>query len=164
MWMNEYEIEEVRDRFNKEETPNLHEAAVKLHRLMEWTNGCSDGWPYWKLPAKAAARLMEHLHDADYQYRRGTVTDLTDAELKALLRPVKAFLTRRGEDPEKILNPPPPVYRNPLAEILSAVPDEDNPWDLTREHPDDYRDWQNEAFNGETLLGFAGWLAVKDRS
>jgi hypothetical protein len=37
----------------------------------------------------------------------------------------------------------------------------DDPWELTRQHPDDYRDWQNEAFNGETLRGFSDWLAAK---
>jgi hypothetical protein len=126
MWMNEYEVEEALARFDEEQTPNLYKGAVQLERLVAWVNSNSDGWPYWNPPARAANRLMERLHEADIENRRGReVTDLTDAELKTLLRPVKTFLTKRGEDAEKILNPPPPVYRNPLAEILSAVPDED---------------------------------------
>jgi hypothetical protein len=36
-----------------------------------------------------------------------------------------------------------------------------NPWDLTREEPDAYADWKYEVNNGDTLLGFSDWLAVK---
>jgi len=36
---------------------------------------------------------------------------------------------------------------------------ESNPWDLTREHPEAYSDWREQACNGETLKGFAEWLA-----
>ena len=33
-----------------------------------------------------------------------------------------------------------------------------NPWDLTRENPEDYSAWKEQARNGETLQGFADWL------
>lgn len=50
-------------------------------------------------------------------------------------------------------------YRNPLQELLSALPESNiHAWDLTREFPDEYTDWQYEANNGDTLLGFVDWL------
>ncbi len=35
-----------------------------------------------------------------------------------------------------------------------------NPWELTRIFPGEYSDWQEEAHNGETLLGFDEWIHV----
>jgi hypothetical protein len=32
-----------------------------------------------------------------------------------------------------------------------------DPWELTREEPDAYRDWQYEVRNGDTLRGFQSW-------
>ena len=37
----------------------------------------------------------------------------------------------------------------------------ENPWDLTREAPGSYEDWQYEVGNGDTLLGFADWFQHK---
>lgn len=97
MWMNEMDIEMALRKFDNDETPNLGRAAGILHRLMEWTNDNSDGWPYWKKPANAADTLMMVLTHAQTSYYEGTRGgDITDAELKATLRPVKSFLTRQG--------------------------------------------------------------------
>jgi len=54
-------------------------------------------------------------------------------------------------------------YRNPLQEILSAVePEPKTVWDLTRERADDYEEWQEQVYNGDTLRGFADWLHATD--
>lgn len=37
-----------------------------------------------------------------------------------------------------------------------------NPWDLTREKPDEYEEWQTQVYNGDTLLGFKTWVENKE--
>ena len=96
-WMNEYEIESAMDRFDEEEQANLLRGARVLYRLMRWTDSHSDGWAYWPKPARAATRLMNLLQAGEERDRRGDSTDATEADLKAALRPIKAFLTRQGE-------------------------------------------------------------------
>lgn len=135
MWMNEYDIEDAPLWFADEAHPKLYKAAIMLVHFKDWTNRNSDGWPYWTLPGRAAKALMERLQEAAEPIRSGRdCPDLTDGELTALMRPVRAFLTRQKADPDAVLNPPPPpVYRNPLAEILSAVEEDTQPGiELTR--------------------------------
>lgn len=97
MWMNEHEVEELPRFFDDGHTPNLATGAWILGNLMEWTNSNSDGWPYWNKPSRAAKRLMETLDLARQAQYRGTMTgDMTDAQLRAVLSPIKAFLTRQG--------------------------------------------------------------------
>lgn len=92
--MNEYEIEEALVRFNRGDTPNLGRGAFVLARLATWTNRNSDGWPYWQKPARAADRLMSLLTGAD----RFDPVDVSEADLKRAVSPIKAFLTRQGVD------------------------------------------------------------------
>lgn len=99
MWMNEWDIEEAVHRFDRAATPNLGRGAIILQRLMRWTNRNSDGWPYWRLPSNAARSLMNLLQSVD---RFGPVDDVSDADLKKALAPIKAFLTRRGVSHEAI--------------------------------------------------------------
>lgn len=94
MFLNEYEIEEMKLRLDPTDTPNLAAGAQALYLLMQWTNENSDGWPYWSLPAKAAHRLMELLQAAD----RFDPRDCSEAELRKACTPIKAFLTKRGVD------------------------------------------------------------------
>lgn len=103
-WMNEHEVERALDQFEPERrdawgetpVPNLARGARLLYSLMNWTNSCSDGWPYWRKPAAAAARLMDLLKKAEDADRAGELTDITPAQLIAAERPIKAFLTRNG--------------------------------------------------------------------
>lgn len=92
MWMNEYDIESALSRYNEHETPNLVHGVRVLYRLMNWTNDHSDGWPYWKKPANAAKSLMDLIQSVD----RFDPKDVTEAQLKSALRPIKAFLTRQN--------------------------------------------------------------------
>lgn len=98
LFMNEWEVEAGLDKYD--EDSNLMEGARTLYRLMRWTNdGRSDGWAYWPKPARAAKRLMELLQSAeDGRRRTGDYTDVTEAELSAAFRPIKAFLTRQGAE------------------------------------------------------------------
>lgn len=115
MWMNEGEVEDAADLFTRmgerqgEPMPNCVKGAEILQRLVKWTNRNSDGWPYWNAPAKAATKLMDLLHEKGLEYRRSSdvVDDITDAELKKAVVPIKTFLTKRGVDHAEILEPPP---------------------------------------------------------
>lgn len=104
-WMNQWDVEDaLRFYVATEDTfPNGAKAAEALQYLMDWTNDNSDGWPYWSKPSNAAKRLQEWLSGWRQRYTRNDTTDLTDAELSAMLRPVKAFLTRQGADWREVL-------------------------------------------------------------
>lgn len=100
MWMNEYEIENAANRYNAD-TPNLEHAARTLVKLVNWTNsGVSDGWPYWKAPGRAANKLMNLIQAQP----RWDAVDITDAELRKALTPLKSFLTRQGVDHDLIIS------------------------------------------------------------
>lgn len=103
MWMNEYDIEDALRLTATLELPVARRGAEILSRLKDWTNGNSDGWPYWGKPAKAADKLMTALQSAIDASRRGDDVDVTEAQLKTALTPIKAFLTRQGVEHSKIL-------------------------------------------------------------
>lgn len=109
-WLSEYDVEEtVRIlMMTGHETSRWMEATRVLQRLINWTNSNSDGWHSWPKPSRAAQRLQAALYDAAYEARQGRLhEDLTEAQLRTLLVPVKAFLTRQGV-PHSILDAPPP--------------------------------------------------------
>lgn len=94
---NEYDIETYLATFvdssrglQDQRLPNLARAAVNLHRLAAWTNSVSDGWAYWGKPCRSAEKLIKLLEDRRYRHDE----DITDAQLRAALTPIKAMLTR----------------------------------------------------------------------
>jgi hypothetical protein len=93
--MNEYDIEHAVNLFSND-TPNLQAAANTLYQLMQWTNQNSDGWPYWRKPTRAAAKLMDIVSEHTYAARFGEAEDITRSEFVAALTPIKSFLTRQG--------------------------------------------------------------------
>lgn len=103
MWMNEYDIEDALRLTAHFELPNARRGAEILSRLKDWTNNNSDGWPYWQKPAKAADKLMTALQSSIQASRQSDNTDMTEAQLKAALTPVKAFLTRQGVEHAEII-------------------------------------------------------------
>jgi hypothetical protein len=102
MWMNEMEIDEAAGRYRLH--PVLGPATRTLASLRDFANNNSDGWPYWRKPRQAAAKLMElverqgrheNLTDDSGRYTGESVrADATVAAYKAALTPVKAFRTR----------------------------------------------------------------------
>jgi hypothetical protein len=96
MWMNEGEIEQAVERFKTH--PVLGKGARFLSAFQDEVNQHSDGWAYWKLPARAADKLMTFLHGYLYAgmgaYPR--LPEPTDADLKKTLTPIKAFYTKHG--------------------------------------------------------------------
>ena len=89
MWMNQNEIEwAAQQKYN---CPNLQKAVNLLWRLMEAVNRQSDGWPYWKTPAQAAAKLMTLVHTA------GRHGQITNEELRKAITPIRAMVTRQNK-------------------------------------------------------------------
>lgn len=102
--MNEYDIEQALEAFDEEDQPNLIHAARVLYRLMRWTNGCSDGWPYWQVPGRASKKLQDLITEGQRANRGnyGDLTDITEAQLKAAFTPIKSMLTRQGANHSEV--------------------------------------------------------------
>ena len=102
MWMNDYDIADAYERFGADdERPNLAALARTLRYLETWTNQNSDGWSYWPKPSSAAKQCMKILDEQVRLRYRGfpeNHADITPAEARAALRPIKAFRTRYGAD------------------------------------------------------------------
>jgi hypothetical protein len=96
-FMNQWDIEDAAERFRSHEV--LGPATRTLQSLCEWANNNSDGWAYWPKPARAAAKLMEMIErDATFHWRNPSRDDVTAAEYKKCLSPIKAFRTKQGAD------------------------------------------------------------------
>lgn len=102
--MNEYEITEAWHFAGINRLHNYERGALILSHLKTWTNQNSDGWMYWAPPSKASAKLQAALEEMMRTHWRD-VQDLTEAELRKLLAPIKAFLTRRGVDHAEVFRP-----------------------------------------------------------
>ncbi len=88
LFMNEYEIQDAYNRCGSH--PVLASATETLRNLMDWTNQNSDGWAYWPKPCRAAKNLQELI--GRYEKRQ----DVTVAEYRKALVPIKSFRTRQG--------------------------------------------------------------------
>lgn len=117
-WMNRWEVAEAIEQLDADVVPNAARGARILDRLMRWTDENSDGWPYWQKPSKAAAKLMAFVKTAvDSGYHDDW--DMTEAELRSALTPIKAFLTRQKVDHSLIIDDPKPVeYQHLLSIVL----------------------------------------------
>lgn len=96
LFMNEFEVDRAVDQYvvGSDDFPNLSAAVQTLDNLVNWTNCNSDGWPYWSAPCKAAKNLQALITGVD----RFDPKDVTAAEVRKALSPVKAFRTKRGAD------------------------------------------------------------------
>ena len=116
MYMNEYEIEDAEQRYRTH--PVLGPATRTLVNLVRWTNSNSDGWPYWRKPAQAAEKLMDLIQQGQRHereaYQHPRTPDVTVAQYKAMLRPLKAFRTKQ----EKLAGP----GLRPIFEIIEPGP------------------------------------------
>lgn len=101
-YMNEWDIDRAEALYAGH--PILGPAVRTLRNLVAWTNRNSDGWAYWPKPCRAAAKLMEMIErDGTSRYAFDEVrADVSRAELRAALRPIKAFRTRQGADFEVV--------------------------------------------------------------
>lgn len=91
-FMNRWEVEAAVSMHA--DHPILGPATQTLDNLMQWTDCHSDGWAYWPKPVRAAAKLIELIEkNHPYHWPR---EEVTLAEYKAALRPIKAFRTRQN--------------------------------------------------------------------
>ena len=99
--MNRWDLRYARERFTRSTTPNRLALALVVDQLREWADDNSDGWAYWPKPARAAAKAMVLIQSttgrANIQQEEN---DITDEEMRAAARPIKAFLTRQGVSAE----------------------------------------------------------------
>lgn len=92
LFMNENEIDFAVARYAG--YPVLSKAARLLSAYRHEVNRKSDGWPYWG--HKAAAKLMALIYNAEARERSGHPADVTDAEVRRCVAPIKSFCTKRG--------------------------------------------------------------------
>ena len=97
-YWNDYDIAQQYRRCVN--SPNLLVAVQTVDRLRMWTNRNSDGWAYWPKPVRAARKAMELVDSGDHW----DFDDVTEAELKRALVPIKSFLTRHGVDHDEVLS------------------------------------------------------------
>lgn len=101
-FLNEYEVETIARRAVQDRSirPNVAQGAEILENLMVWANRNSDGWAYWPNPMRAAAKLgrMLELRAGMVRHDQRLDSDITDAELRSALAPIKSLLTRQGVD------------------------------------------------------------------
>jgi hypothetical protein len=117
VFMNEYEIERARRLYVSH--PILGPATETLSNLVAAVNVNSDGWPYWRSPARAAAKLMAIIvRDGTARYLFDEKrADVTAEEYAVALRPIRAFRTRsklRFTITEQSC---------PLIDLVSSLPD-----------------------------------------
>lgn len=95
-FMNTWEIDEAKQRLAGHLV--LGPATQTLSNLRDAADANSDGWHIWPKPARAAAKLIDLIErDGTARYRFDSErTDATESELKAALKPIKAFRTRSG--------------------------------------------------------------------
>lgn len=118
MWMNRYEITEALG-LDAEDFPVALKAARILDRLRHWADSNSDGWHSWPKPGKAADRLMVELKAAmESRYRHPYDADITEADLRRALTPIKSFLTKQGVDHSLILDDPAPAEVQHMVSVV----------------------------------------------
>lgn len=103
-YMNDYDISHAIVRFDRAGCPNRYLVARKVQALAEWADRNSDGWCYWPKPVRAANKAMALIESrTSRENTEQEMTDATDAEVRAALAPIKAFLTRHGVNHADVL-------------------------------------------------------------
>ena len=101
-YMNDFDLDYAVSRFIRASKPNRLALALVVRQMAEWTNDHSDGWAHWLPPRKAcdgAMSLIESTtHEANERQER---EDITDEQMLAAVKPIKAFLTRQKVDAER---------------------------------------------------------------
>lgn len=97
-YMNDYDLAMADQRYRRGETPNRYALVLVVAHLVEETNFVSDGWAYWPKPCRAAERAIREIESTAYpEHERRQHEDITDAELRAAVQPIRSFLTRHRD-------------------------------------------------------------------
>lgn len=93
--MNSYDITEAIFRFGLC-APNRAHVARVVRNLAAWADENSDGWAYWPAPKRAAQLAMDEIVSrTTMENVAQEQRDLTDAQVRRVLGPIKAFCTRQ---------------------------------------------------------------------
>lgn len=97
LYMNDYDLLVAEQRFSRGRTPRRADLARVVLRLAYYADENSDGWAYWPKPARAARKAMEAIQSTTSAANaEQEASDITEAERRAALAPIKAFLTRQN--------------------------------------------------------------------
>lgn len=100
-FMNDYDLDQARMRFTRATKPNRLALVMVVDLLREWADQHSDGWAYWPKPARAAQKAISLIESRTYaENQQQEAEDITDEEMHAAVRPIKAFLTRQNVSAE----------------------------------------------------------------
>jgi hypothetical protein len=106
-YLNASEMDQAVSRFIKATKPNRLALALVVRNLAEWADEHSDGWAYWQAPRRAANEAMGHIESTTNAANvRQDTHDITDEQMRAAVKPIRAFLTRQRvsvETKERIL-------------------------------------------------------------
>lgn len=98
-YMHSHDLGTAANIFADPSTERLFRLVITVDRLRRWADENSDGWAYWVKPRRAADTAMGLIETTvQAWYRGGFIADVTEAELRAAVRPIKAFLTRQKVD------------------------------------------------------------------
>lgn len=86
-YMNEYDIDNALERGRRNPTSYQYKAALIISYLKEAVDQCSDGWAYWRAPARAAQQMMT--------IALGAQCD--EKQYKKAVSAIKAFYTRNAK-------------------------------------------------------------------
>lgn len=101
MFMNDFDIMRARRSCLSLDWPNRGKLVEVVDRLREWADDNSDGWSSWPKPSRAASKAADIIQ-GDRTNSAFDRPDATEAEVRAALSPVKAFLTRQRVDADVV--------------------------------------------------------------
>lgn len=119
----------------------------------------------WSRADRAGAALQEWCNEAGIDGYGDEGSHEFDEAVLGLLTDLKFLLWRAGGSLYELAELSDEAVKrwSDLCDNLpEGGPDGENPWDLTREHPDEYNAWTDEVRNGDTLLGFVEWFDTLD--
>jgi hypothetical protein len=103
--MNEYDLYDAFHRFHGAEAMNRLRIVRTLDRLRHWADENSDGWHSYPKPLRAAQKAIALVESRTHvENERQEEVDATEAEVKAALAPIKAFLTREGVPHDRVIS------------------------------------------------------------
>lgn len=101
LYMNDYDLHMARQRFTRATCPNRLALVMVVDQLREWSDFWGDGWMSWPAPPRAARQAMLLIRSTTNEQNRLQEThDISDAEVRRAVAPIKAFLTRQKASPD----------------------------------------------------------------
>lgn len=102
LYMNEYDLHMARQRFTHATCPNRLALVMVVDHLKDWCDDWGDGWAYWPAAPRAAKQAMLLIKSTtNAQDRLQETHDISDAEVRRAVAPIKAFLTRQKVSAER---------------------------------------------------------------